>query len=145
MIENITDDGITLAMILRSNYSMQGSKFFTPNTYAQQLGYMHYPVGHKIDAHEHNQVLRQIEISLEVLVIRKGRLRVDFYNNAHEYLESRELCNGDIILLVSGGHGFEVLDEVEMVEIKQGPYFEKNDKTRFNAVDPKKIIIKKKP
>ena len=78
----------------------------------------------------------------EVLFIKKGILRVDFYDEYEDYLESRDLHAGDIILLVSGGHGFEVLEEVEMFEVKQGPYAGDADKTRFDGVDSGKVIYK---
>ena len=67
-------------------------------------------------------------------MIRKGRLRVDFYDEEQRYLESRILEAGDTILLITGGHGFEVLEEVEMIEVKQGPYVGDGDKTRFAGI-----------
>jgi hypothetical protein len=56
---------------------------------------------------------------------------VDFFDEQQNYLESRELRRGDVILLIKGGHGFEVLEELEMIEVKQGPYAGDQDKTRF--------------
>ena len=52
---------------------------------------------------------------------------------------SRVLGPGDVILLISGGHGFEVLEELNMVEVKQGPYAGETDKTRFTAALPEKL------
>lgn len=78
----------------------------------------------------------------EVLLIKKGVLRVDFYDEYEDYLESRDLHAGEIILLVSGGHGFQALEEVEMVEVKQGPYAGENDKKRFDGIDANKVIYK---
>ncbi|HSW61451.1 MAG TPA: hypothetical protein VLJ60_11665, partial [bacterium] len=77
---------------------------------------------------------REVVYTQEVLVMRKGKLRVDFYDNERNYLESRILEAGDVILLASGGHGFEVIEDVEMIEVKQGPYAGENDKTRFVGV-----------
>jgi hypothetical protein len=56
--------------------------------------------------------------------------------------ESRVLNSGDIILLANSGHGVVMLEESEIIEIKQGPYLEKDDKVRFEAVAEDKIIIK---
>ncbi len=56
---------------------------------------------------------------------------MDFFDDQQQYLESRELKAGDVILLIKGGHGFEVLEELEMIEVKQGPYAGDQDKTRF--------------
>lgn len=103
---------------------------------------MHHPAGKVIDAHVHNLVHRNVVLTQEVLFIKKGILRVDFYDEYEDYLESRNLNAGDIILLVSGGHGFHVIEEVEMVEVKQGPYAGENDKKRFAGVDEKQVIYK---
>ena len=70
----------------------------------------------------------------EVLIIKSGVLQVDFYTDSRKYIESYILKSGDIIILISGGHGFKVLEELEMFEVKQGPYMEGNDKIRFESV-----------
>ena len=126
-----SDDDLLLALIVRHNYDKPGISFFTPDDYSQQLAYMHHPAGHVILPHVHNEVKREVLYTKEVLVIKKGKLRCDFYSNEKEYLESVIIETGDVILLVSGGHGFECLEETEMFEIKQGPYAGENDKTRF--------------
>ena len=59
---------------------------------------------------------------------------MDFYDSDQCYLESRILEAGDVILLATGGHGFEVLEEIEMIEVKQGPYAGEVDKTRFVGI-----------
>lgn len=139
--EEIKKKDKLLAMIIRNNYTSNGVDFLTPGDYSQQVAYMHHPTGKKIDAHVHNVVHRNVFMTQEVLVIKKGKLRVDFYDDYEDYLESRILCEGDVILLVSGGHGFEVIEEVEMVEIKQGPYSGDADKKRFTGVQVKDIVI----
>lgn len=133
MIEEIRRCDRVVAIIIRSDYNEHGIHFFTPNDFSQQLAYMSHPTGHIIDAHYHNPVPREVIYTQEVLVIRRGRLRVDFYDSARNYFDSRELIAGDVILLASGGHGFEVLEELEMLEIKQGPYCGDQDKTRFEG------------
>lgn len=141
-MESIHDrGGKTLALIVRGDFAAHGVKFFTPHDYSQQLAYMHHPAGKSIDPHVHNPVSRTVTLTQEVLIIRRGRLRVDFYNDAREYLESRVLCAGDVILLAAGGHGFEVLDELEMIEVKQGPYSGDLDKTRFDAAPEESLVL----
>ena len=103
---------------------------------------MHHPAGKVIDGHVHNMVHRNVVLTQEVLFIKKGTLRVDFYDEYEDYLESKDLHAGDIILLVSGGHGFQVLEEVEMVEVKQGPYAGDQDKKRFEGVSKNQIIYR---
>ena len=141
-MEQVIIDGVLLAIIIHHSYRRQGISFFTPGDLSQQLAYMQHLAGHVIEPHVHNRVVREVHYTQEVLVLRKGRLRVDFYDTGKRYLESRVLEAGDVILLATGGHGFEVLDDVEMFEIKQGPYAGDNDKTRFVGVAVKDIVIK---
>lgn len=141
-LEEVRKKNKLLAMIVRNDYVCEGVDFITPNEYSQQVAYMHHPTGKVIDAHVHNMVHRNVVLTQEVLFIKKGVLRVDFYDEYEDYLESKELRAGDIILLVSGGHGFQVLEEVEMIEVKQGPYAGKDDKKRFEGIDDAQVIYK---
>lgn len=131
MIKEITNKNITYAIIIKSDYNQPGISFITPNDYSQQLAYMHHQKGHVILPHVHNEVKREVLYTKEVLVIKKGKLRCDFYTDGKEYVCSEVIESGDVILLANGGHGFECLEETEMFEIKQGPYAGDNDKTRF--------------
>ena len=133
MVEIISHQAQILAYIVPNSFNTPGVSFFTPNEFSQQLAYMRHPAGKIIQPHIHNPVQRHVAYTLEVLFIKRGRLRVDFYDNDKNYLESRELASGDTILLATGGHGFEVLEELEMLEVKQGPYAGESDKTRFEA------------
>jgi hypothetical protein len=140
-VETIGVAGQTLAVIVRGSINVPGISFFTPNDFSQQLAYMQHPAGKQIAAHVHKSVNRAVTKTLEVLFVRKGRLRVDFYTEEHAYVESRVLAGGDVILLVSGGHGFETLEAVEMFEVKQGPYAGDADKTRIPFVEPSAIRL----
>lgn len=142
MVEYVKHHEQLLAIILKSNFQKDGIHFFTPNELSQQLAYMKHPSGKIIEPHVHNPVKREVQFTQEVLFLKKGKLRVDFYDEEQNYLESRILSEGDIILLSTGGHGFEVLEEIEMVEVKQGPYAGDEDKTRFASVSNDKIKIK---
>jgi mannose-6-phosphate isomerase-like protein (cupin superfamily) len=139
MIERVSFGGVEFAIIVRSNFSEPGIHFFTPGDFSQQLGYMRHPAGHAIEPHIHNSVQRSVHFTREVLFLRRGRLRVDFYTDDGNYLESRELGAGDVILLAAGGHGFEVLEEIEMIEVKQGPYIGDADKTRIKGIASSQI------
>ncbi len=141
MIESITYHNQLLALIVSQRFNEPGIHFFTPNELSQQLAYMRHPVGKVIAPHVHNPVTREVQYTQEVLFIKRGKLRVDFYNNQQQYLESRILEAGDVILLVTGGHGFEVLEEIEMIEVKQGPYVGDQDKTRFVGISAEQAKI----
>jgi mannose-6-phosphate isomerase-like protein (cupin superfamily) len=142
MVEHIKHNSEILAIIVKSKFNSEGIHFFTPDDFSQQMAFMKHPKGKDILPHVHNPVPREVHYTNEVLFIRKGRLRVDFYDNDHRYLESRILESGDVILLVGGGHGFEVLDDLEMIEVKQGPYAGDKDKTRFEKCPGKDIRVK---
>ena len=131
MIEAIKKDNSTLAIIVRRSFHDSGIHFFTPNEYSQQLAYMSHPVGKEIQPHVHKKVHREVLYTQETLFIRKGKLHVDFYSDDQIYLESRVLEAGDVILLIKGGHGFKLLENLEMFEVKQGPYAGDEDKIKF--------------
>ena len=145
MIENVCIDNMLLAVILRTNFSASGIEFFTPDSFSQQLGYMSRPEGYVISPHLHMPVPREVQYTKEVLFIKSGRVRVDFYDNDKCYLESRILEAGDVILLAFGGHGFEMLQQTVMIEVKQGPYLGEADKTRFEPIPEDQVRLKDLP
>ncbi len=137
----IEHNGQMLAFILRGEFRAEGIQFFTPNEFSQQLGYMNRPRGYVIPPHVHNPVAREVYYTKEVLIIKSGKVRVDFYDDDQGYLKSTVLRAGDIVLLAFGGHGFEMLEASEIVEVKQGPYAGDADKTRFLPVPSDKVCI----
>ena len=142
MIEQIIHNEKLLSVIIRANYQADGIEFFTPSDFSQQLAYMNRPKNYIIPPHVHNAVPRDVQFTQEVLVIKSGRIRVDFYDETKNYLESKILYVGDVILLAHGGHGFEMLEASEIIEIKQGPYAGEMDKIRFEPVGKEKLEIK---
>lgn len=142
MLKEIKFGGVTLAIIVQSNFKKEGIEFFTPDDFSQQLAYMKRPKDYVIAPHVHNAVKREVLFTKEVLFIRSGKVRVDFYDDDKNYLESAVVSAGDVILLAFGGHGFEMLEESEMIEVKQGPYAGEMDKVRFDPVTKEKLIVK---
>src|ERR1700738_2950390 len=140
-LEEVRIGGELCAIIVPASFDKPGIQFFTPNEFSQQLASMSYSPGKIIPAHTHNPVRREVSYTQEALFIRKGKLRVDFFSMQREYQTSRILRAGDVLLLISGGHGFEVLEELNMIEVKQGPYAGEMDKTRFIAVLPEKLDL----
>ena len=130
-VEEITFEGVLYAIILRSNFKVPGISFFTSGEMSQQLGYMNHSKGHIIIPHRHNPVHREVSYTNEVLFVKSGVIRVDFYNDHEAKVADRVLLERDVILLVGGGHGFEVIEDCEIIEVKQGPYVGDHDKARF--------------
>jgi len=141
MLEQIIENQVILGIIIRTGYIKEGITFFTPDDFSQQLGYMNRPEGYVIAPHVHNLVDRKVDLTQEVLIIKKGKVRVDFYNDNREYLESRIVKDGDIVMLAHGGHGFEMIESSEIIEVKQGPYCGEMDKVLFDPVDKKNLNL----
>ena len=133
-IEQLFDEYRMIAIIIYAEYHSDGIDFFTPNNFSQQLAYMKHPKDYKIGAHMHKPVLRNVKYTQETLFIKKGRVKINFYDENKRYLNTRELRSGDVILLVSGGHDFTMLEDTEMIEVKQGPYAGNGDKERFEGI-----------
>ena len=140
-VEHVRFGDQLYAIIVRASFREPGIHFFSTPELSQQLAYMRHPAGKVIDPHFHNPVPRTVAYTQETLMIKRGSLRVDFYDDQQEYLESRILTAGDVILLIKGGHGFEVLEELEMIEVKQGPYAGDHDKTRFVGKVPAELKL----
>ena len=140
--ERILNKDKILSIIIRTRFEKDGIVFFTPDDFSQQLAYMKRATGYSIPPHVHNSVSRNVDLTQEVLFIKSGKVRVDFYDDDQNYLESRILYPGDVILLAHGGHGFVMLEESEIIEVKQGPYAGDEDKVRFDEIGSDQVIIK---
>lgn len=140
MVNRVVFNDNLLAIIIYSSYSKNGIEFFTDDKSSQQLGYMNRPKDYVIPPHRHNIVQRSVHLTQEVLLIKSGKVRVDFYDNDQQYYKSYILEKGDVILLSDGGHGFKMLEESEIIEIKQGPYCGERDKVRFEPIEEAQII-----
>ena len=143
MIEKIIHKKKLFGLIVRSKYmSKKGVSFFTDKNATQQFGYMKHKKNYYIKPHRHNKRQSRILLTTEVIIILDGILRVDFYDHKEKYLKSKNLYKNDIIMLSDGGHGFKVVKDVKMIEVKQGPYSLSMDKVKFDKVDESKIKIK---
>jgi len=143
MIKEIKTDGLEYlyhygelyCVLLRDNFKSESVVFFTPDSLSQQLGFLYHKKGNVIKPHKHNINKREILYTQEVLFIKKGKVKVSFYDKTHSNVGTEELFKGDTILLCAGGHGFEILEDTIMIEVKQGPYVGIDDKERFEGVE----------
>lgn len=134
MIKEFRHKGGLIAVLLTRDHDEPGLNFITDKSLGMQLAYMKYPAGHRIVPHVHLTCRREIDRTTEAVIVRSGRVVVDLYAEDKAPLESVELAAGDVILLVSGGHGFRFLEGGELVEVKQGPFLEPHlDKEKFDA------------
>lgn len=142
-IIRITSKKKLLAVIIKAKFKQDGIKFFVPDDYPQQLGYMKRLKGYCVVSHSHKPVLRKIKLTQEVLFIRSGKIRIDFYDEKKHYVESKVVKQGDVVFLASGGHGFEFLEDADIFEVKQGPFLKEVLPMRFDSVKKDRIKLKK--
>jgi len=143
MLEIINHKKTNLALIIRSKKIKKiGTNFLSPNNFTHQVGFIHRSAGYIVEPHTHLNFKRTINKTSEVLYVKSGILRVDFYTNLKKYLFSKILKKEDLIILNDGSHGFKVIKKCKLIEIKQGPFYKSLDKERFKKIDEKKIKIK---
>ena len=138
----IENNGVKLGAIVRSTYHNSGIGFFSNDNDGLQLGYMNRPDNYVIAPHTHNKIKREVFYTEEILFIRSGMVRVDFYDDNQQYIESHIARGGDIVILKAGGHGFKVLERADIFEVKQGPYLGSLDKVRFEPISDESVIMK---
>lgn len=133
-IEWIRHGDQILALLIRAEFRPGESTFLTPQDHSQQVGLIVYPKNGRVVPHRHHKVERQVEGTGEVLVVRNGRCWADFYLDDKSHFTSRQLARGDILVLMSGGHGFRMIEDTTFLEVKQGPYIGAEEKERFEPL-----------
>ena len=129
MIKKVVSNKRLIALIINKRFKSNGIKFFTNDNDPQQIGYMNRPKNYIVKPHKHLKVLRKINKTQEVLFIKQGKVKIDLYNNNGKFISNHILSSGDIIFLASGYHGLKMLKKTEIIEVKQGPYSKKRDKS----------------
>lgn len=130
-IEIIGDTHRPIAYVIRGELLPDKTTFITPSHLAQQVGFVAYPSGGVIARHRHRPIERKLTGTSEVLVVRKGRCEVDLFDDQGKKMATSELATGDVLVLVSGGHGFRMLEDTVLLEVKQGPYTGLDEKEHF--------------
>jgi hypothetical protein len=130
-VETVSHDGVVLCILVRANPVPDKSEFYTPNDYNLQVGNIVYPAGSAIPRHSHRPVTRTVSGTSEVLIMQRGRMLIDLYDDSKNLVATREMSVGDVVALVSGGHGFRLIEDTVLLEVKQGPYSGVQEKDRF--------------
>ncbi len=130
-IEKIKIGKKLLALLIKANTKTDNTAFFTQPEANLQVGHVVYPKKTSIKRHIHKTIHRRLDRTEEVLIVKKGKCSIDIYDENKKLITTRELSEGDIIILVSGGHGFQILEDTVLLEIKQGPYTGVVEKERF--------------
>jgi hypothetical protein len=139
--EIIEADGVTLAMVISGSYEPTKTTFVTPDSFYQQGGFVIYPAGGHIPSHYHTPIERHLTITSETLIVRKGVMNMRLYDKNLNLVATRRIQQGDIVILVAGGHGFDVLEDVVLYEIKQGPYTGLVEKIIFKVDETGNAVV----
>jgi len=131
LVEHIVSNGSSLAYIIRAEIEPKKTTFLTPSDLKQQVGFVVYPAGGEVRRHVHRSIERRLVGTSEVIIVRKGRCEIDVYDNDRILVATRELFPGDIMLMTGGGHGFRMIEDTVLLEVKQGPYTGIDEKEHF--------------
>lgn len=126
-IDYVTWDGKLLAILVPATFRSPGATFVTADESSLQVGYMNRPAGYQSARHRHVPVDRHIAMTMECLLIREGRCRVDLYADGNTVVATRELTSGDAAVIVSGGHSVSMAEETHLIEVKVGPFMHGTD------------------
>ena len=129
--ESIEANGRVLAFIIRAEAEASKTTFVTAPDMLFQAGFIVHPAGHIIPRHRHPPTRREAVGTSEALLVRRGRCRAEFFDDGGTPVATRELVPGDVMVLLSGGHGFKMLEDTVLLEIKQGPYVAAAAKEQF--------------
>jgi hypothetical protein len=130
-LENFVWEDKLLACIIRAEINPQKTIFVTHPDFKQQVGFIVYPNGGEIRRHVHRPIVRHLIGTSEVLIVRRGHCEIDIYDDNRHLVATRQLREGDIVILAGGGHGFRMLKDTVLLEIKQGPYSGLEEKELF--------------
>jgi mannose-6-phosphate isomerase-like protein (cupin superfamily) len=130
-VEKIIADGKILCYIIRADIKPAKTTFITPPDNKQQVGFIVYPKGGVIARHSHRQLERHIVGMAEVLMVKSGHCQIEVFDDNKALVATRDLYPNDVVLMVGGGHGFRILEDTVLLEIKQGPYLGVEDKELF--------------
>ena len=129
--------GKVLAVVVKNSFREKGMTFFTTDKFSQQLAYVAHPKGAIVKPHIHNRLKRIIFQTQESDIIKKGKAKVILYTETGKFFKTVILRAGDTILFASGGHGYKVLEDIELITVKQGPYSGNKDDKKYIELDTK--------
>ena len=114
--------GERLAVYIPSSWE-KGLHFFSEEKDFLQVGTWRYEEGVKLQSHIHREVKREITKTQEIVFIRSGKMAATIFDEEGRFVERIELKSGDALILLSGGHGYEILeDDTRILEVKTGPF-----------------------
>lgn len=130
-VETLSADGKPAAYVIRGQTGPDETVFPTSADLTLQVGFVGRAQGQAVEPHVHHAVERTIRGTAEVLMVLSGRCHLDIFDSARAQVQTTTMSSGDVVLLVSGGHGFRMIEDTVLLEVKQGPYRGLSEKERF--------------
>lgn len=130
-VEVFSHEGRDLVYVISHSLLPTQTEFYSKADDEFQCGHIVRVAGESVPRHVHLGGHRVIRTTPEVLVVRKGTCLMDIYSPDQKLLATRELTQGDTVVILSGGHGFRMLEDTVLFEVKQGPYLGDGEKVRF--------------
>lgn len=132
-MEKIISGDKLIAVAVRKSDWNEGLSFFSDSDWFLQAGMWWYQSDKKLDAHYHKHCPREITHTQELLFVVSGSMEAKLYSEDQEFLESIKLNQNDILILLTGGHSYRILEEnTQVLEVKNGPYYGPElDRERF--------------
>ena len=122
-VEEINYKKKLIAIVFRKSIKAGGVRFLTPAFHTLQLGLIEHPNGFYVKDHIHNQNIKyKVDTTEEFLYLEKGKVKLKLFSDNWVLIKEVILVKGDFVLLISGGHGLEILKKCRLIEVKQGPY-----------------------
>ena len=124
-------DNELLAVLIQKNSSKIDKDFHTEPSSEFQIATFNLKKDNNIQRHYHEKQERKVFSTSEVIILQSGKMKITIYDSDQNKVEDFLVAPGDMVALVDGGHEIEILEDSNFIEVKQGPYFEQKDKTRF--------------
>ena len=134
-MEVIEHLGTRYAEIIRSNVRVEKTRFFSPAESSFQFGLLAHEAGYKEPAHYHQEFERTVKDLQQMFIVQRGVVAVQLFDDEGKLLKEVVLNPGDAIVLIHGAHAIRVIEDMQCISVKQGPFL-------GDAFD--KIIIKTK-
>ncbi len=122
MVESIECKGVLYAQIIWANLRVAKTAFFSPPDSSFQFGLLAHEKGFVEPPHYHKTVHKAIDDLQQMFVVQKGIVAVQIYNDDRRFLREVVLNPGDAIVLIHGVHALRVIEDMQCISIKQGPF-----------------------
>jgi hypothetical protein len=121
-VETVEHGGVRYAEIVWADTSVRTTTFFSPPESSFQFGLLAHEAGFVEPPHYHKPFTREIQDLQQMFVVQRGVVAVDLYSDGGERIREIILRAGDAIVLIHGVHAIRVLEDMQCISVKQGPF-----------------------